>query len=646
MAIERKATGSRFLAFAPSPILLIGLICFFLGQRSLAHLALGSKILSILGIALVVISALIRLLAFAKNKDSRRSLEGIFSLCHVGVLLALLGYWVTTTSGLTALGLEGASAEKFATAITVLWIILLVISIVPLLVVESTIGISGRHSYRLDSGGETTVEIFRVREAALSGLSIALAASFLMVTCNVADQRNIRKDVSYFKTSSPGTSTENIVKSLDKPLTVNLFFPPTNEVAEEVETYFEALEQATGKVEISKYNRLTDIEIAKKNQAMKDGTVVLSLGDNKERFTLNPDIKNARRTQLRELDKKVQEALMKVVRSKRVAYLTVGHGELNQSGADRENVLGDARSQATKSTHLRKWLRSSNYEVKEYKGLGAPIPEDADILISLAPQVALTLEEQKAIDAYLAKGGAALLVFDPTGEGDLGILEKRLGVRYDARPLADDKEFVPIQRGAAAHQYLATNQFSSHASISSASRLGSNFGIAFFRTGSLVDAQTDGPATKKTYVIKSLASSWRDTDGNWTFDGSSEKRKRYNIVAAVENPVAEGAEETPANKMRVVIASDAELFSDMVMRPSMRLGTQTPPQAIVLDIIKWLGGEEAFSGTVNNEKDVFIQHTKSEDVVWFYLTILGVPFLVLVLGLGYVFGRRRSKRRA
>ena len=36
---------------------------------------------------------------------------------------------------------------------------------------------------------------------------IALALSFLTVTCNVAEQRNVRRDLSYFRTSSPGTAT-------------------------------------------------------------------------------------------------------------------------------------------------------------------------------------------------------------------------------------------------------------------------------------------------------------------------------------------------------------------------------------------------------------------------------------------------------
>ena len=47
------------------------------------------------------------------------------------------------------------------------------------------------------------------------------------------------------------------------------------------------------------------------------------------------------------------------------------------------------------------------------------------------------------------------------------------------------------------------------------------------------------------------------------------------------------------------------------------------------DSVKWLGGEEVFAGEVVSEDDKPIQHTKSQDAVWFTLTIVGVPLLVL-----------------
>ena len=63
------------------------------------------------------------------------------------------------------------------------------------------------------------------------------------------------------------------------------------------------------------------------------------------------------------------------------------------------------------------------------------------------------------------------------------------------------------------------------------------------------------------------------------------------------------------------------------------------------DSVKWLGGEEVFAGEVVSEDDKPIQHTKNQDAVWFTLTIVGMPLLVLALGLVGTWARRRGARR-
>src|SRR5690606_24084659 len=100
------------------------------------------------------------------------------------------------------------------------------------------IGFAGRYGFIQPGSAEPMVETVRVKEAVANGLTIALAASFLMVTCNVAEERDVRVDVSYFRTSSPGTATQNMVASLNETLRVLLFFPDANEVAAEAEGYF------------------------------------------------------------------------------------------------------------------------------------------------------------------------------------------------------------------------------------------------------------------------------------------------------------------------------------------------------------------------------------------------------------------------
>jgi hypothetical protein len=563
----------------------------------------------------------------------------------LGVLLALLLYYLTTKSGMSLVGVEEAkSVERWDMTMTVLWVILMAVSLVPMVLVEVSLGAGQRVSFKKAGPDiDPTVDLLRVRELASSGLSIALAASFLMVTCNIADERNIRRDVSYFKTSSPGSATVNMINTLSEPLRVLVFFPEGNQVAVEVEEYLKALESKTP-LEYEVRDRLIDSGLAKEHQVSKEGTLVLLRGDASEKLTISTDYNVARKKALREFDAEFQKSLMAVIRDTKTAYFMVGHGELNdpESGGA---ITGT--SPLLKSTLIKAALAQLNYKTKDYEGFGKPIPDDCSVLLVLAPRVALMDDELIAIDDYLARGGSAIFAFDPEAEMRLGMLEKRLGVTFNATPIADDKEFMVRTRTISDHSLILTNQFLSHASISTMGRGNARAAILFVKPGSFDETETaaEFPNTKKSQIIRTMQTAFRDQPdaagkSNFTFDSETEKRDRYTIGMAIENPDAipqNLPEGVTHNGMRVVLLADREVLSDGI------LARVAVVQNMLIDIIKWTGGEEAYSGKTTSEKDKRIEHTKSQDAVWFYGTMLAAPIFVLCLGLLYIGTRRRRK---
>jgi hypothetical protein len=210
--------------------------------------------------------------------------------------------------------------------------------------------------------------------------------------------------------------------------------------------------------------------------------------------------------------------------------------------------------------------------------------------------------------------------------------------------MVDDKEFMPSRMTVADRRFVITTQFSAHASTTSLSRSGGK-GLIMVDAGALeeIPFTSKGEAPKKTITIRSMDSSWLDLEEpqNFRFDSATEKRQRWSIAAAVEGPKISGKD-----GFRALVFSDVELFSDVLVP-----GPQGRPVPILLsgpllgDSIKWLGSEENFAGDIVSEDDKPVQHTKNQDAVWFAIMLIGLPLLVLGLGLFGTLSRRGGGRK-
>jgi hypothetical protein len=584
--------------------LVAGLVAIFLGERVLPGVPAARIALDAAGALAVLAATLVHLRA-------RRFILGAGSAgCAVAVGLHFV-----------------PAQDRLATALTVASVVVLAASLLPLLIAQWT---SAR-------GTDATVEQARVREAAASGLTVALAAAFLFVLGYIVSERDVKVDVSYFRTALPGSATGRMVEGLGEPLRVLLFFPEVNDVKSEVTSYFTELARQTGRVEIETHDRMAAPKLAKDYNVYKDGSVVLVKSKQSETIVPGTEIQSARTT-LRTFDADVQKALMKVARGARVAYLTSGHGEMSDPPA------GGAPAEPLSSASLvRELLTVLNYRVSDLglkSGLASDVPDDAAIVLVLGARKPFLDEELAALDRYLARGGSLLLALDAAGELKLGPLEQRLGVRFDPTPLADDRQHLRERNAPSDNRLLVTDQFSAHAAVTTLSRSRGGAGLVAASSGSLVDLEAKATEPKRTFVVRTLASTFADKNGNYALDGD-EKRASWNLVAAVEAgapPEAAPGKDKPApHPMRAVVLASASMVSDLL------LANVPLNAALVADAVKWLGGEEQLAGETTSEKDVPIEHTRSTDVAWFYGTVVGAPLLVLGAGLGLTARRRRRR---
>ncbi len=648
MAMRTASPWWASLAFAS------GLLFLLLGERFFGHLSGARFVLTGMGLVLIVGITATRAWTMLGSAGARRRVERTLLVCNAGTVFALILYLLSTDWGIAKLGLVDPAATHFRGAMTVVFLVVLVASIVPLIMVELSLGVALRGRFDVQAGPgneEAGVEYFRVREIGWSGLSVGLALAFLMVTCQVASERNVQRDVSYFKTSSPGESTQKIIETSSDPVRVLLFFPEVNEVKEQVKRYFESLaSRFPRKLIVEEYDRLTAAELSGKYKVTKDGTVVFVRGaGDKEKsqiMDIDTDVTKFKlsTSKLRNLDREVNAVLLRLMRDKRKAYLVIGHGELN----DPDSVPAEMRNADRSTTVLKKRLADLNYEMKNLglMDLSKDVPEDATVVLLLGPSVPLQAGEWASLSRYLDRGGRLLIALDPRGDTSMGPLEGRFAFRMYPGNLTDEEKFMPRLRQLQDRRTVLSNQFSAHASTTSLSRGGAERPLILNDAGALEDMPYTGKsseAPKKTITIRSMESSFLDRNNNYAFDAAGEipeKKQRWNLAAAVEGPKVGDKE-----GYRALLFADVDLFSDLFGRDQLgrKIAIMYSDYAGTLldDSVKWLGGEEAIVGEVVSEDDKPIQHTKNADAVWFTLMIIGAPILVLTLGLIGTWARRR-----
>lgn len=680
----QSAPGWIFISY------LAGLVLVYAGERVLSGLPKGAGVVSALGVLLVLAATALRFAPRFRGGGERKSIESLLALLSVIGLLGLLIYFATSDAFAPLLGIEQLATERrtqIEELARVVWVSLIVISVVPMVFAESAL-LPMRNADRPESR--------RVRSAATAGLSLALAAIYGALFVYAASGIDLRVDYSYFRTSKPSESTKRLVGSLSgDPIRVVAFFPDVNEVRSEVEGYLREVARGAPKLKVEVTDRLLVPKLAKELRATQDGVIVLSRGTVNQTLNIGAEVDQAR-PKLKTLDRDFQEQLLKIARSKRTAYLTVGHGELNDAGRRSD---GEGRS----AQILRTLLQKQNYTLRDLglaQGLGSDVPGDADIVLVLGPTAPFSREELAALRRYADRGGRLVLALDPdaipaqgqlagaehvtreaaaaaqagTGANATGAgaaaggsgapggaaatkspsepvtsfnqeLAAIVGLTFQGDVLANDKQHVRVRYNDSDRTRIISNSFSSHASVSTLSRNAPRAAIVLFGSGSL--EQLPGTNAKADFAVRSMTGTFQDKNRNYALDTGAEKAAVFNVGAAVTRPVSAvapkpepkhdetakpGAETKPAEK---VGGGEFRAFvlADADALSDFVLAEVPGNQVLLVDAMRWLLGEESVQGLPNTEEDVRIEHTKQADLGWFYLIIFGIPGLVLGSGL-------------
>jgi hypothetical protein len=597
-----------------------GLVAVYLGERVLlpGHAA---TTVTLVGVA-VVVAALALALRQGKGRPAGLILPSLYGL---GLLALLLYFSRTTLPSLLGHRALESSMPKLDGVLAALWPAALLASVLPVLLVEL--------SY-VSMAYAPLVDARRLRRAMHSGLGIAFALVFCFAVSYIASERNRKADLSFFRTARASAATKQLVAALDQPIEVTLFYPPGNEVAEELASYFGELGRGGKNLTVARVDHAVEPARGKALGVSANGAVAIARGTQHEQIQM-PIKLEAARGRLRSLDQDVYKRILIISRGKRTIYVVQGHGERAFS-TPRD---GDANASLSR---LKDLLGTQNLDTKDLslaQGLGNEVPADAGLVMVVGPQQAMLAEETAALLRYFQGGGRLLVAADPDNASAAAPLLAGLSLELSPSNLANDRMYWARTHQKSDRTGIAAASYSGHAALATLSQFGAQLPVVFVGAGSLTKTKVaPTPAPNVDLVVRTDSGTWEDKNGDFELDKDSEQRKVYTVGAAVTlRPTPAAGKPAPKAdpESRAFVIGDADVFSDLMI-------VNRANAVFAVDVLRWLLGEPEVVGPVNNEEDVPVRHTRKQDAAWFYASVFLVPGAILFVG--FLATRKRRKR--
>lgn len=515
-----------------------------------------------------------------------------------------------------------------------------------------------------------TIDNRRVQTAARTAATLVLAIAALVAVVFGVEKLDVRRDFSFGAPTTPSAATVSMLEASSCPAAmpppaapgpdagpaevapappagptgkaeVFLFFERGSTSLAEVRDYFDALERKGAR--ITTLDAAYDPTLAKDMKVSKNGTVGFRCGQRTESWTLGDTREDAQK-KLNKLDEEIRTRLAKISKDPATVYVTVGHGERSLE----EAAKGGARVSAK---GLKKLVESLNAKTKKLglaDGLSKDVPSEAALVIIAGPTSAFLPDEADALARYVSGGGSLLLLLDPKlpdpdaqdVHGSLEPLLAALAVRVGSHEVMNDKAYVKNSKTSADFAFLYSTSFGNHKSVKTLSGARGKAALLFMGAGT-VDKRSDGAkdapkaatAPKVSLVARTPAASWVDADDDRAFDDGQEARAIVDLAGAVEIPPAnEGGKEG-----RAMVVGDSDVLADLLV-------AQDANSMFAYETLLWLlRDDDKLGSAVASEEDVAIRHTRDEDTVWFYGTILFGPALCLIGGLVFVTRKRRRR---
>ncbi len=469
------------------------------------------------------------------------------------------------------------------------------------------------------------------RQARYGGNTLVMAVAFLaiVVMINYIVYQNPRRwDLSEDQTNTLAPETLEALKQLSSPVKAVGFY--STNYAGVQRTATDLLESyrvaAPGKFSYEFHDPVGDPVAAKEYNIVRDGTVVLVMGDQRE------ELSSAN-------EQDITAALVRFAHpGKRVLYFLTGHGERPIEATGDESMSG-----------IVELLKKQNYEVQPLNlQVTTTVPSDARAIVVAGPLVPLSADEVNTLSNYLqnAPQAALIVLLDPVaqtqvkpGEAEplVNYLQSAWGVNLPPDIVIDLRNGYVSPGNQSLPLFPLNKGYESSPITSKLLGISSVFPVA--RSIAVTGTAETFPDIVYTPLVKTDEEAWGETDlqslqGQTTPTlGEGDSAGPLVLALAAENRTSQA---------RLIVFGDSDYTSDanFAGNPLYTLGANAN---LFINSVNWATTEESLLNLtlktpISRSLDVMDNTTF---IAIGILTIGGMPLLVVILGVVVWFQRRR-----
>jgi len=241
----------------------------------------------------------------------------------------------------------------------------------------------------------------------LRWLPTVILAAFLVLLYIIALKHPLTLDWTRNQRYSLAPQTKQVLRALDKDVTVHAFYQRLDPYRKAVEVLLRACRDNTPRLRFEMVDPDRDLGLVQEYGITKARTVILEAADRRAELLL-PD------------EKAFINTLYRLATGTRpVIYYLLGHGEHRLDSDDRGGYTG--------FTEL---LSAQGYEVRALVlAEKTMVPPDADMIVIAAPKLDYTRAEIALLDDFVLAGGALLAMLDPDTPDTLSSWTERYNVK-------------------------------------------------------------------------------------------------------------------------------------------------------------------------------------------------------------------------